>query len=115
MKLSLEKINKTILLMALIYLIYRFGNFCNTLLPKPFEAVLIIVLILTTIDLIKNKKIKEFWLSIPRKIWIALLCLFFSVLSGWAMVILFKKIPFSMNAILEFGTFSISCASAIWR
>src|SRR3989344_3460943 len=106
--LTLEQINKNLVLFALIALIYRKGNFYNTFIPKPFEIVLVFILLLTFLDLLINKKFKEFFLSINKKIWIALSCLIASVFIGWFVAVFFKNVPINLNVILEFGNFVIS-------
>jgi len=106
--LTLEEINKNLVFVALLTLIYRLGNFYNTFVPKPFEVILVLIIMLTLADLIINRKFKEFFLSIDKKIWVALFCLVFSVLFGWLMSFFVKKIPINLNVILEFGNFVIS-------
>ncbi len=106
--LTLGQINRNLILIALLALIYRKGNFYNTYIPKPFEILLVFSLLLTFLDLLINKKLKEFFLSIDRKIWIALSCLVFSVLLGWFVAVFVKNVPINLNVILEFGSFVIS-------
>ncbi len=107
MKISLEKINKALLFIALASLFFRKGNFYNSFIPKPFEIIFTLLVILTAIYVIKNGKIKDFFLSIPKKIWIAISCLLFSIALGSVIAIFFKKIPANFNMVLEFGTFAI--------
>src|SRR3989344_5232121 len=95
--LSLEEINKNLVFVALLALIYRIGNFYNTFIPKPFEIILVLIILLTFMDLLINKKVL-----------IALSCLMFSVLFGWVIAFFIKKIPINFNVILEFGNFVIS-------
>src|SRR3989344_6167057 len=106
--LSLEEINKNLVFVALLALIYRIGNFYNTFIPKPFEIILVLIILLTFMDLLINKKFKDFFLSINKKVWIALSCLMFSVLFGWVIAFFIKKIPINFNVILEFCNFVIS-------
>ena len=106
--LTLEDINKNLLFIALLALIFRVGNFATNYIPKPFEIIFSVVVILTIVDLLKNNKIKEFFFSIPKNIRIALFILIPSVLVGWLFATFFLKIPFYFNMILEFGTFMIS-------
>lgn len=105
--LSLEEINKNLILVALLALIYRMGNFYNTFIPKPFEIIVLLVILLIIVDALKNNKFKEFFFAIPRGIRIAFFCLIFSVLIGWG-VSLLKGIPTTFNTVLEFGTFIFS-------
>ncbi len=105
--LSLEEINKNLVFFALLALIYRVGNFYNTFIPKPFEIIVLLIVLLVIVDIFKNNKIKEFFFSIPRDIRIAFICLVFSVLLGWSASLL-KGIPYTFNALLEFGTFMFS-------
>ncbi len=106
--LTLEEINKNLMLIATVSLVFRGSSFTNSYIPNPFEIIFSIILILTFIDFIKNKKIKEFFISIPKNIIIVILLLVFSVLFGWAVSIFIKNIEFNYNMILEFGTFIIS-------
>ena len=106
--LTLEQINKNLVLIALIALIYRKGNFYNTFIPKPFEIIVLLIVLLVVVGIFKNNKIKEFFFSIPKNIRIALFILIPSVLVGWLFATFFLKIPFYFNMILEFGTFMIS-------
>ncbi|MBI2627536.1 O-antigen ligase family protein [Candidatus Nomurabacteria bacterium] len=105
---TLEQFNKNLILLALVALIYRKGNFYNTFIPKPFEIILVLIMLLALIDLIKNKKFKDFFLSIDKKIWIALSCLMASIFVGWLVAVFLKNVPINLNVILEFGTFIIS-------
>ena len=105
--LSLEEINKNLILVALLALIYRMGNFYNTFIPKPFEIIVLLIVLLAIVDALKNKKLKEFFFAIPRDIRIAFICLISSVLIGWG-VSLLKGIPTTFNTVLEFGTFVFS-------
>ncbi len=106
--LTLEQINKNLVLFALLALIYRMGNFYNTFVPKPFEIILIFIILLTFLDLVIHEKFKDFFFSIDKKIWVALSCLTASVLMGWGVAIFIKNIPVTFNVILEFGNFVIS-------
>ncbi|OGI65819.1 hypothetical protein A3A95_01325 [Candidatus Nomurabacteria bacterium RIFCSPLOWO2_01_FULL_39_18] len=105
--LSLEEISKNLIFVALFALIYRLGNFYNTFIPKPFEIIVLLIVLLVIVDIFKNNKIKELFFSIPRDIRIAFICLVFSVLLGWGVSIL-KGIPYTFNALLEFGVFIFS-------
>ena len=106
--LTFEQINKNLVLFALITLIYRKGNFYNTFIPKPFEIILVFIILLTFFDLLNNNKLKDFFLSINKKIWLALSCLVLSVFIGWGVAIFVKQIPVNLNVVLEFGNFVIS-------
>jgi O-antigen ligase len=106
--LTLEQINKNLVFIALLALIYRMGNFYNTFIPKPFEIILVLIMLLTLIDLIKNKKFKEFFLSIDKKIWVALFGLMASIFVGWFVAVFLKNVPINLNVILEFGSFVVS-------
>lgn len=107
MKLSLEKINKNLLLIALVAMLFRIGNFATTYIPKPFELFVILLVLLTAIDALKNNKIKEFFLSIPKNIRIALFFMASSTLLGWIISVA-RGIPSTFNMILEFGSFCFS-------
>lgn len=106
--LTLEQVNKNLIFIAILSLLFRIGSFTANYNLKPFEIIFMIIVILTTIDLIKNKKIKEFFFSIPKNIRIALSILLFSVLLGWFVAVFIKNIPTSFNMILEFGNFVIA-------
>ncbi len=54
MKISLEKINKALIFFALVSLIFRKGNFYNSFIPKPFEIIFVLLIVLTAIYVIKN-------------------------------------------------------------
>ena len=107
---TLEKINKYLLLLALASLVFKKSSFAATHIPNPFEIIFGLVLVLTLIHLIVNKKIKEFCLSIPKKTWIVLFCLIFSVILGWAITIFLKDLKPNFNNLLEFGGFAIGIA-----
>lgn len=107
MKLSLEKINKNLLLIALVAMLFRIGNFATTYIPKPFELFVILLVLLTAIDALKNKRIKEYIFSIPRNIRTALIIFVFSILFGW-FISTTKGEPSTFNMILEFGSFCFS-------
>src|SRR3990167_1738556 len=105
--LTFEDVNKNLILLALLALIYRLGNFYNTFVSKPFEIIVVLIVFLALVDIWRNNKIKEFFFSIPRDIRIACICLVFSILLGWAVSIL-KGIPYTFNTLLEFGVFIFS-------
>lgn len=106
--LSFKKINQIILLFTLISLAYKRGHFSGTLIPSPFQILFVVSIILTIIYVIKNHQIKVFFLSVPRKILLAIGCLFFSVLLGWVMGIFFTGISTTLYTIRDFGTFTMS-------
>lgn len=101
--LSIESINKLLLFLALVSLFVRSGNFYDTYIPKPFEFFLTIIIFLTLFDLIKNNKLKEFYLSIPRNVWMAIGMLTGSILLGWSITLFVRHIPLNIEMILEFG------------
>lgn len=105
--LTLEQINKNLIFVAILSLFFRLGSFTAKSTPNPFELILILIIILTMIDVIKNKKIKEFFFCIPRNIRIALSLLVASIFIGWGVSIL-RGIPTTYNMILEFGNFVFS-------
>ena len=77
--LTFEQVNKNLLLLALLLLLFRIGNFYNTFIPKPFEAILVLIILFTFADLIINKKFKEFFSSISKQNWVALFLLVLTV------------------------------------
>src|SRR3990167_2217149 len=105
--LTFEDVNKNLILLALLALIYRLGNFYNTFIPKPFEIIVLLIILLVIVDIFKNNKIKEFFFSIPKGIRVAFFCLISSILLGWGVSAL-KGIPYTFNTLLEFGTFVFS-------
>ena len=105
--LTLEQINKNLIFVAILSLLFRLGSFTAKSTPNPFELILILIIILTMIDVIKNKKIKEFFFCIPRNIRIALSLLVASIFIGWGVSIL-RGIPTTYNMILEFWNFVFS-------
>ncbi len=111
--LSLEKINKSLFLLSFVLLIFKRGSFAISHMPNPFEIVFTLVVFLTIIDLILNKKIKEFWLSIPKKIWIAVFVMILSILAGWVFAVLVRNLPITFNNILEFGGFFIGLTAFV--
>lgn len=104
---SLEQINKNLIFIAILALLFRVGSFTSNYRPNPFEIIVILIIILAIIDVIKNKKFKEFFLSVPKNIRIALILLVSSIFLGWGISIL-KGIPTTFNMILEFGLFVFS-------
>jgi O-antigen ligase len=106
--LSLEEINKNLLLVAVASLFFRSNSLATSHLLNPFEIFFFIVVILTFFDFLKNKKFKEFFNSIPKNILISVFILIFSILFGWLISIFINKIEFNYNMISEFGTFIIS-------
>ena len=106
--LTFKQVNKNLLLLALLLLLFRIGNFYNTFIPKPFEAILVLIILFTFADLIINKKFKEFFSSISKQNWAALFLLVLSVFIGWFVAFFIKNIPLNLNVILEFGNFVIS-------
>lgn len=108
--LTLLEFNKSLLFLALISLIYRNGSFTHSF-PNPFEIIFVLLCLFTFIYLIKNNKIREFFLSIPKNILIAVCCLVSSVLLGWIVAVFLKDLPFTRNNVLEFGGFMIGLGS----
>lgn len=111
MPITFEKVNKFVFLLALIALVYRKGNFSATHIPKPFELVFIILLVLTVIYIIFQKRIKYFFTSIPKDILWVTGVLVFSVLLGWIVGAPLAGIPTDLLTVLEFGTFGIGIAA----
>jgi len=105
---SLESINKNLLLLAIASLIFRSSSFAVSHIPNPFEIIFSFVIVLTLIDFIKNKKIKEFFILIPKKSFITIVILSFSILLGWIISCVFGNTELNKNIISEFGTFVIS-------
>ena len=104
---TLENISKNLLLLALALLLFRNGSFSGSFTLKPYELLFTVVLLLTAIDVLKNKKIKEFFSSAPKSIYVALGSLLFFVLLGWGIATVFFHIPTPLNMVLEFGNFII--------
>lgn len=106
--LTLERVNKYALLVALALLLIRSGDFNSTFMPKPFEVIFVFVAILFVIDLIKNKKIKEFCISVPRNIWLAVGGVIVSVVMGWSITLIFGRFPIDKEMVTEFGRMIIA-------
>ncbi|MFZ4499972.1 MAG: O-antigen ligase family protein [Minisyncoccia bacterium] len=113
MKFSLERINKNILLIGLMLLLFRNSSFAQTGIPQPFEIIFIIVSLLTLVDLIVNNKWKEFFTSISKKLWIAIYILLGSILGGWLIAVFVRNIPTTTNTVHEFGAFLAAATSGI--
>lgn len=113
MTLSLEKISKHILLLGLALLLFRNSSFVLTLIPKPFEVCFIIVTLLTLIDLIKNRKFAEFFLSIPKNIRIASIVMLASIAVGWVMAVFFRHIPSTANMLYELVAFLVAAFTGV--
>jgi O-antigen ligase len=111
MKFSLEKINKNLLLVGLALLIFRNNSFSQTFIPKPSTAVLAGGSVIAIVDGVKNKKVKEFILAVPKKIWITLACFFGAIFIGWGSAIFFGHEATTFNMLLEFGNLVISTAA----
>jgi len=106
-KLTLEEINKNLIFVAILSLLFRVGNFSTNYLPKPFELIILLIILLTILDFILNKKIKDLFFSIPKNIRIILYILIFSILLGWG-VSFISGVSTSFNMLLEFGAFLFS-------
>lgn len=111
MNITFEKINKFVLLLALAALVYRRGNFSVSHIPKPFELIFFLLLILTAIYVLWGKKIKYFFTSIPKDILWATGILIFSILLGWVVGAPLAGIPTNLLTVLEFGTCGIGIAA----
>lgn len=109
---SFKKIIRYILLIGVISLIYRLGNFYNTFIPKPFEIILAVTSLLTITFIVWENKIRDFFLIIPKNIWWAIFLMYISIIFGWV-ISFFNGFPLTLNSILEFGTFSVSWVSFI--
>ncbi len=106
--LSFKDINKIVLVITIASLAYKRGHFAGTYIPSPFQMLFVLLLVLTTIYILTNLSVKEFFRSFPRKILIAAGCLYASVLLGWAIGSTFLGIPTTVSTIQDFGTFTIS-------
>lgn len=105
---SLGEINKKVLFVMFASLAYKRGHFSGTVIPGPFQILLVLSLLLTFIYVLGNHKIKDFFASIPKKIWLAITGLFSSVLIGWAVAVFYVGIPNTLHTVLDFGTFTMS-------
>jgi hypothetical protein len=105
---KLESITKYIFLIGLSLLMFRNGSFGATGIPKLFESVMVIVVLLTVFDLVRNKKIREFFFSIPRNVRIALGVLYGSIGVGWIFALFVRHIPFAQNTLYEIGMVSVA-------
>jgi len=107
LQLSFKGINKLLLLLTIVSLAFNLekGSFSYSFTPNLFQALLVISIIFTVIYVLKNNKLKEFFLSIPKKILWTISSLFLSIFLGWIIAILFFEIPTTLHAVLDFGTF----------
>lgn len=106
---TFREINKIVLLATIASLSFNLekGSFSRNFIPSPFQILLVLSIVLTIIYVLKNHQIKDFFLSIPKKILIAVCCLYFSIFLGWIISILFLGIPTTIHTILDFGTFTM--------
>ncbi len=113
MKLSLERINKNILLIGLVLLLFRNSSFALTFIPKPFEVCFMLVMMLAFVDIVMHNKWKEFFRSLPKKIWIAIALMLFSIALGWGMAVFFRGLPIIPNMYFELGAFLVAASTGI--
>lgn len=106
---SFKEINKTFLLITLVALATNLekGSFSRHFIPSPFEILFLLSIILTAIYILKEHKIKDFFDSVPRKIWLAIGGFYLLTLIGWAIAVFSLGIPTTLTTILDFGTFTI--------
>ncbi|MES2224752.1 MAG: O-antigen ligase family protein [Patescibacteria group bacterium] len=102
-----NRTNKSLLIIAIMSLLIRVGNFYNTFVPKPFEILFVALCLFTIVHILKNKKIKEFFTPIPKNILIAVSFLMVSVIGGWLVSLFVSHVTSTLNMVLEFGTFTI--------
>jgi O-antigen ligase len=103
-----ERINKILLLCAIVLLLFRNGSFGVSGVPKPFEIGIILVSVLTLIYLAYTKKWKEFFYAVPKRIRIALVLFYTSVAIGWGIATLVRGMPTKRAMVLEIGMFSVA-------
>lgn len=107
--LSFKAINKTVLLATIIALATNVqkGSFTRTGMPSPFQALLVVSIILTIIYVLKSHRVKDFFDSLPRKIWFAIGGFYAATLIGWGIAIVVMDMPTTLHTILDFGTFTM--------
>jgi hypothetical protein len=111
-KLNLETINKNLVIIAILLLLFRNGSFGVTGIPQPFEIAFIVVSLIALIDFVVNKKFTRFLNVFPENIKVASLLIFASIFFGWIISILIVKIPTTLNTFFEFGSFVVGFSFA---
>jgi glycosyltransferase involved in cell wall biosynthesis/O-antigen ligase len=111
-RLSFKGINKILLILTLISLSFNLekGSFSKSFIPNSFQVLLLVTITLTVLYLLKNHKIKEFFLSIPSKVLFAIGFFYLATLFGWMIAIFFFNIPTTLHTVLDFGTFTMGMA-----
>ncbi len=102
-------VNKMVLLATIAALATNIekGSFTRTHMPSPFQWLLVASIVLTAIYVLKNRKIKDFFDSLPKKIWFAIGGFYLVTLIGWAIAIFSLGIPTMLHTVLDFGTFTM--------
>jgi hypothetical protein len=113
-KISFVMIIKNVLFLALVLFMFRNGSFAASSIPKMFEILFTIVLICTAGYLVWNRKIKEFFLSIPKNVLGAVALLSVLIVCGWVVAVVIYHIPSTSNMTLEFGTFVIGIGTFLF-
>lgn len=108
MKITLEKINKSLIALALASLFFRAGEFI-----KPFEIIFLIIFILTVIDIIKNKKFNNFLSILSTKNIILILVLVLSVFIGLFVTLFVRGISLNVVMIEELARLLVAISSFI--
>ncbi|MEJ0001578.1 MAG: O-antigen ligase family protein [bacterium] len=109
LRLSFLRINKVLLLVTLVCLIFnnQKGSFARHFTLSPFQVMFLVTAVATIIYVISNRHIRDFFCSVSRKIWTAIMLFYLSTLVGWAIAVLFMHMPVTLFTILDLGTFTM--------
>lgn len=113
MRWTFEYIAKNLLLAALALLVFRNTSFVVTGIPKPFEALFILVVLLTLVDLCWNRKWAVFFAAIPKRILIAALVMVGSIGIGWLAAVFLRDMPSTLNMFHEFSAFMVAAVTGV--
>jgi hypothetical protein len=104
-----SRINKIVLLATIASLSTNLekGSFSRHFIPSLFQILLVLSILLTLIYVLKERRAKEFFNSVSKKIWIAIGSFYLLVFIGWGIAIFSLGIPTTLTTILDFGTFTM--------
>jgi O-antigen ligase len=109
---NLKNINKILVLITIVSIMFSLqkGSFTRNFIPNAFQISLVLSLIFTAFYVLKNNKIKDFFMSVPKKILLAIGIFYSTILLGWGVALVFLDIPTTLHTILDFGTFTMGMA-----
>jgi O-antigen ligase len=107
--LSLRDVNKALLLVTLgsLALNLEKGSFSRNFVPSLFQALLVALILLTIIYVVSQHKVRDFFSSIPKKVWLCIGMFYALTIIGWLIAIFSLGIPTTLTTILDFGTFTM--------